>query len=270
MTQAHSYDTLVLSGGGVGGIATMGCIDVLQRHGVLDGVSTVVGTSVGSLVGALVCMGVHMKTAFEAFVQMDRKALASVQLQCMLSDFGLDDGKGLEKLIATFIPPSMTFEQLKTDYGKALVVSATCVTDSERVLFGPHSTPAMSVALAVRISCSIPLVFAAVRHQGKLYVDGSLTSNFALDCSTGDRTLGINLKTYGGGGAATLAGFLDGLVRATLQHVERTQRKPSRTSVITLQTGVAPTNIFTISDVELAGLYELGTACGEEHVKKTL
>jgi predicted acylesterase/phospholipase RssA len=48
---------LVLSGGGIRGVAHIGMLKVLEGHGLLDDIELVVGTSAGSIIGAMFALG---------------------------------------------------------------------------------------------------------------------------------------------------------------------------------------------------------------------
>jgi predicted acylesterase/phospholipase RssA len=56
-------------------------------------------------------------------------------------------------------------------------------------------TPDFDVKMAIRMSCSLPIFFSAVRHEGEVYVDGALTDAFPIDyvnnMETTHNTLGI-------------------------------------------------------------------------------
>ena len=51
--------------------------------------------------------------------------------------------------------------------------------------FSPIETPEFDVKTAIRMSCSLPIFFSAVRHEGEVYVDGALTDAFPIDYVAG-------------------------------------------------------------------------------------
>lgn len=268
------YNALVLSGGGINGVAHVGCLAGLGD--LLTNVDAVVGTSAGALVAAIFCLGLDMRDVFRTLYAMDRRRLGSVSsFETMMTSFGADDGKGLETLIRTFVPPSLTFADLLRDRGKTLLITATCLTDGEGVVFGPETHADMPVALAVRMSCSIPLVFAAVRHESKLYVDGSVLDNFPIEVALRrkkkqQRVLGISvsrfhekpenvvIETFG-----DFARTLMGTIVAAAQ-----QRPRGRVSTIDIHSQVPIPTLFDVTDTQIAYLYNLGYVKGNEFRRK--
>ena len=268
------YGALVFSGGGINGVAHVGCLAGLGD--LVAGVKTVVGTSAGALVAAVFCLGLDMRDdVFRTLYAMDRRRLGSVSsFETMATSFGADDGRGLETLIRTFVPPALTFADLLRDRGKTLLVTATCLTDGEGVVFGPETHADMSVALAVRMSCSIPLVFAAVRHtDSKVYVDGSILDNFPIEIAlrrTKERVLGISVSRFHEKHAnvaietfSDFARTLMGTIVAAAQ-----TRASKRVSTIDIRSQVPIPTLFDVTDTQIAYLYNLGYVKGKEFRRK--
>jgi len=269
---ATPFKRLVLSGGGISGMAMLGCLSALKRMpGVLDGVTTVAGTSVGSMVGAMLCIGVDMQTAFEMMCAMDRQSLTSVSLGNIPTTYGFDDGAGLDRLIGMFIPPSLTFSTIRQVFGKRLVVYATSLTEQKCVTFDETTAPNMSVALAVRMSCSVPLVYSSVRHDdGNVYVDGGVTNNFAFHDPVS--TLGIRIVFRPPAelpvSITNLAEFLDALFRVAIPADDLSQTRKGSRNIISIQTPVPATVLYDVTDAQLRELYRLGYTKAYEFVKK--
>lgn len=268
-----SYRRLVLSGGGISGMAMLGSLSALSRvpGAPLSQVTTVVGTSVGSLVGAMFCVGVDMQTALEMVCAMDRRSLTSVSLDNILTTFGFDDGAGLDRFIEMFIPPDLTFATVQRVFKKRLVVHATSLTDQKNVAFDVRSAPNMPIARAIRMSCSIPLVYSTVRHEGKVYVDGGVIKSFAIETNDGDvPTLGIRIifrKTRDAPLAInTLAEFMDALYGALVP--DKPMRLPRHTHVIPIHTPVPASVLYDVTDAQLRELYRLGYVKALECIKK--
>jgi NTE family protein len=79
------------------------------------------------------------------------------------------------------------------------------MTDVTRAVFSYQTTPHMEVALAVRASMSVPLLFSPVLLEGKAgeslthFADGGMLANYPVDffdkfCSF-EETLGANFQT---------------------------------------------------------------------------
>lgn len=176
-------ETLVLSGGGMKGVASLGAVVALRRAGSLRHLTTVVGTSAGALVAAALALDRASPKLLDALASRDSAVVPDdVDLPGLLTTFGLDSGRRLDGWIRELLGGrAYTFAEVRRLHGVRLVVCATDLTARRAAYFGPDSTPDMDVALALRMSCSVPLYFSAVRHEGRLYVDGAVADNFPLD-----------------------------------------------------------------------------------------
>lgn len=273
-----TFDALVVSGGGLDGFAALGCLSALRdaRPDMTSGIRTVVGTSIGSFVGALFCMDVDLRMAFRTMYRMDRKALLSASIDNLSKTFGFDDGSGLDAIIATFVPESLTFRDVRDRYGRDLFVHTTCVSDGVGVTFGPKTHPNFSVGRAIRMSCSIPLAFSGVWNgdDGKLYVDGCLTNNYPLDLVPDPRAkiLGIRLRASPPPTTMkieTLQDFLEAMLRTVWAESGPRRRRQKKTRYEVAVPPHTPLTVFyEVSNEHLVRLYNIGYAEGKTLAKK--
>lgn len=218
----------------------MGALYELQRRGALDGVREVVGASIGSCLGAAVVAGADMRSLLKRIIACDRTDFFRVDLDTLFvssAGFGLDSGAGLDALIDVFVDRSVTFAQLFAQTGRKLVVCVTCLTTGTQERCSVDTTPGMRVALAIKMSCSVPLAFRSVVHCGKEYVDGGVTDNFPLDhfadAPDHPRVLGIRTTSRrGDGGATGLVGYIARLLCTSVgYHEDQQQQRAHRQRV---------------------------------------
>jgi NTE family protein len=209
---------LVLSGGGVKGVALAGAVAALNDAGYRPW--RVSGTSAGAIVGAIAAAGetgralteTAMRIDYQRFadrVPLDRFPLVGPGL-AMLADEGIYRGDyarewiaaELERLgVRTFADLALDDPQLPPGRRYKLVVTCADVTLGRMVRlpwdFGPVyglEPGRQSVADAVRASMSIPLVYRPmtltnpVTGMTSTLVDGGIVSNFPIDSL--DRTDG--------------------------------------------------------------------------------
>lgn len=196
---------LVLSGGGAKGIAHVRVLQVLDSLGIVP--DFIAGTSMGSVVGALYASGytahqidsitrsIHWEPMFSNSVSFDEinieekdefgRYIYELPLQGLKPQFplGVVEGQQIEELLAQLFFPVSTitnFNKLPTPF---LCVAADIVK-GEPVILNKGS-----LATAVRASMSIPTVFAPVRIDGKLLVDGGVYVNLPV---TYCRTMGAD------------------------------------------------------------------------------
>lgn len=197
--EQRPFDAVVLSGGGMKGIATIGALLTLKEEGWLGGVNRFAGTSVGAALATMLAIDADLEDVFQNHV-LDFVYESSYDIGSLDKTFGLDTGDGLQKWIENLLGDArdITFKEILEKHGSTLLICASNLNTKEAVIFGPETHPGMRVAQALRMSCSIPLYFAATAYKGELYVDGALTDNFPIGpASEGGHTrvLGVRLSS---------------------------------------------------------------------------
>jgi NTE family protein len=207
---------VVLSGGGAKGMAHIGALKVLEKAGVP--VDYVVGTSMGSIIGGLYAIG-YTAQQMDSLVRrqdwsmllsdrvprreqnlLEREASERYVLSMPLRGKGtkpemfggLIKGLNLANLFSELTVgyhDSINFHHLPIPYA---CVSEDIVTGNE-VDF--HSG---TLAYAMRASMAIPGVFAPVRMEQKVLVDGGVTNNFPVNVARqmgADIVIGVDVQS---------------------------------------------------------------------------
>ena len=153
---------LVLSGGGVRGMAHIGLIKAMQEFGLEANI--VSGSSIGALVGALYAAEKSVDDMLRFFKEtpLFRYNYFAVAKPGLINT---------ERYIDTFQQyfPENSFESLK----KELYVVATNLELGEEVFI--HSGELIMALLA---SAALPPVFSPVLYKGDLHADGGIMNNF--------------------------------------------------------------------------------------------
>jgi len=142
------------------GFAHAGVLKVLDDAGIRA--DLVVGTSAGSAVGALYAGGIRNNELVEAALAVERKELVDF----VFPHRGFIEGNRLQ----TYIDKALngrSIEQLDIPF----VAVATELGTGRLVAFTRGDT-----GMAVRASCSVPVVFQPTTIRGSEYVDGGLVS----------------------------------------------------------------------------------------------
>jgi NTE family protein len=212
-----NYADLVFEGGGVKGIGLAGAIATLEERGYQH--QNVAGTSAGSISAALLAAGYSAAELREIIMTLDYrqfqdkgwedKVLLIERSLSMLLDLGLYEGdvflewirerletKGI-RTFADLVHPDFADDPR---FRSRLQVVASDVTKHELLVLPRDATKLgiepdeLDVALAVRMSMSIPVFFEPVRFEnpktGELHVivDGGMLSNYPIwlfDCDDG-------------------------------------------------------------------------------------
>lgn len=207
----YPFTNLVFEGGGVKGIAYSGVLDVLDHQRILPKVERVAGTSAGSIAALFVAL---------------RYTPEEIRRELFALDFEqFEDGGGIGGLFRVFRRfgyfkgdfalewlrcrvgaktgnPRATFRDLHDGGFLDLHVFSTNLSLRESRELSFATSPDVEVALAVRMSMSIPLFFASIRgNDGEVFVDGGVLLNFPISAFDGKEpnpaTLGFALANTG-------------------------------------------------------------------------
>lgn len=156
---------LVLSGGGIRGIAHIGAIKALEEYGIFP--THVAGTSVGAIVGALYAYDYSWSDILIFFKNLQIFDITKYAI----GKPGLIDAE-------KFYPDFNTY--LKEDdfraLHKSLIITATNILDGNLKTF--HEGELIKPILA---SAAFPGVFAPVKIKDSYYVDGGALNNFPVE-----------------------------------------------------------------------------------------
>ena len=197
----HTKTILVLSGGGVRGIAHIGTLKALQEKNILQNIKTIAGASIGGLIASLYLIGWEPSQLYTFIEDFPIKNLRGMNSSSFFKKFGFDDGSKLiyvlEKLFEEKqVSKDITFEQLFKITNVTLIMNAVCLNDKQ-VYYLSHTTfPKMPVLLAIRITTSFPLWFTPVSYNNKLFVDGGCMDNYPIHLFSDDlnSVIGIYLS----------------------------------------------------------------------------
>lgn len=156
---------VVLSGGGIRGIAHLGVLKALKDKSIV--VSAITGTSAGAIVGALFANNIDPYDALTIFndtrlVRYIRPAYRAPALLNLESVFSL---------LKSHIPHD-SFEHLKLP----LIITATDFNEGKLVYFSEGE-----LIRKVLASSCIPGIFNPILIDGKLYIDGGVLNNFPVE-----------------------------------------------------------------------------------------
>jgi NTE family protein len=166
-------------------IAHVGVLKALHRAGI--SIHSVAGTSGGALVAGLFCAERNVADLEEAVRRIGWKRLAGLTL---FASRGLATSEPIARFVSRMIAPRTRFSEMALP----LAVTATDLLTGETVIFRDDACP---VPEAVRISCTIPLVYAPVVRGGRLLVDGGVSDPLPVDAAQSlgpDVVVAVSLK----------------------------------------------------------------------------
>ena len=158
---------LVLSSGGSKGLAHIGVINELGKHGFQ--ISSVSGSSIGSVIGGLYAMG--KLPEFTVWVKtLDRKTIWGL-MDFTLTTHGLLKGEKVFDKMKTFIP-DMNIEEMNIPF----VAVATDLLNEEEVVFNTGS-----FYEAIRASIAIPTIITPAKYKDTILIDGGVLNPIPIE-----------------------------------------------------------------------------------------
>lgn len=184
---------LVFEGGGIRGLAFGGSVKYLEEMDVMKNVKGLAGSSAGSIIAAGLAVGYNSKdiisimsdTDFEDFKDDSWGIMSDIWR--LKNEYGFYKGDKFHGWIKSLLEQKSrmkdpTFKDIYDKFGITLIITGCCLNKGTTYYFS-HTNPKyedMSVALAVRISMSIPLFWKAVNLDGDIMVDGGVLDNYPI------------------------------------------------------------------------------------------
>ncbi|MGC8898608.1 MAG: patatin-like phospholipase family protein [Bacteroidota bacterium] len=192
---------LVLSGGGARGLAHIGVLRALERHGIP--IDLIVGTSMGAVIGGLYAIG-YSPDDLQRMADTTRwDDIITLSEQPSRRELFVDQKSAAERSLIVLrfkgfqpvLPSSVSGSQRLTNLIQTLVLQGIYHPDSSfddlRVRFRAVATDLISgkriifdhgdLAEALRASVTVPLLFSPVKKDSMELVDGGLISNIPVD-----------------------------------------------------------------------------------------
>lgn len=187
----YEWENLVMAGGGIRAVAFSGTLRTLEVAGVLCKLKRYCGTSAGAIIATALALGYSANEITDMMLNVNFEQFKESNIfnstTGLIQNYGLHTGnvfyEWLGKLISTRSgDPDLTFIQIKKQFNKKLFITGCNVNTGKTVYFSHRNYPHMPVRLAVRISMSIPIMFAPVLFENCYYVDGGMFDNYPIDC----------------------------------------------------------------------------------------
>lgn len=190
------YNALVLSGGGVKGLAMMGALYHYELTKDINCLNTFVGTSVGGILCVLLAAGYRPSELINMVIE------ESIDVSKMISigpRYTIPKVKELLVKRLEVDPTNMTIKEFKDLTKKTIRLISTCLNTpgGHMIVLGEGETENCPLLLAVEATSSIPLLFSPVTYQKHILIDGGFICNFPIQCLDLDenKTLAMNFES---------------------------------------------------------------------------
>jgi predicted patatin/cPLA2 family phospholipase len=199
---------LVLSGGGVSGIAGIGAIHQLFESNILkiENIKSIYGTSVGSIIGLFICfhkLGVSNEVIKDYIIKRPFHETYKINMNQILNIY---DSKGIYNKDSAFIlfKPFFQTIELSTEITMKELYKLTSielffytVEINQFVLkeLSHITTPDLPVIDAIYMSSTLPLIMSPLIKNNECFIDGGILCNYPiLECLKNESLMNESLK----------------------------------------------------------------------------
>lgn len=279
------FSNMVISGGAVKTLSSIGCIRYLEEIDILKYAINFLGTSAGSIMCLFLVLGFSSKEMSSFIIKQFREdSITQLDIEEALMIFeryGISSGANLERFVHTMIStklgkPDITFLELAKISGKNLVVCVANISDEREEFWSVDTVPNMSVAFAIRTSCSLPLIFTPIRYKDKWYVDGGLYNNFPIDYFQTDvlrDIIGVNIlsKSNPKKEVTDFFSYIHKVLGIALKQLSKPYKDDLKNNVVTLE--LYDEAWISLTNMKLSipkNCLEMNVAAGYEQMKQKL
>ena len=179
------YDTLVLSGGSVNGITTLGALQYMWDKNKLKNIKKYYGTSIGSAISYLLIIGYEPT---EILLSMISEKIIDNFKKINVIDIANGDGGFSWDVLDDFLleltlskcEQPMSFEDIHNRYNVDLICITYNLSKQKVEILSYETHPTLLCTAAIRMSCNIPLLFPRYKYLGDYYIDGGVVDNFPI------------------------------------------------------------------------------------------
>ncbi|MDD5095522.1 MAG: patatin-like phospholipase family protein [Dehalococcoidia bacterium] len=207
---AIQFRNLVFEGGGMRGIAYVGAMRVMEQRGALKHISRVGGTSAGAINALVYALGYDIAEQGQIMAATDFRKFrdhswVGGDIRRLVKNFGWYKGDSFADWIGGLIEKKLgkqeaTFQDLKNAGRPDLYIVGTNLTTGFAEVFSNERHKDMPLAVAVRISMSIPIFFASMRQglRKDVYVDGGVVMNYPVKLFDREKYIDVKNEAYAG------------------------------------------------------------------------
>ena len=199
----NKIDTLILSGGGVRCLSFIGVMENLFTNHILSrdlhGIKTIISLSGGSLFILPFILKIPLTEIKRFIYNIDFKKMCNYEdfsMNHILLNHGLFNNNYISLVIDKCLQLKGYSKDISLiDLFKRSNIDYICrvynLTDKREESMNHISHPHLSVSKLIQMTTCIPILFTPISHEGKLYIDGGIISNYPIDINTSSHYLGI-------------------------------------------------------------------------------
>ena len=201
MNEFNNKEILVLSGGGIKGIALIGALKALEEKNKLEQIITFAGTSIGGIIACMLVIGYTVTELYEFILNYELNNIRQIDLSNIMLNYCIDNGIKLDLFLTELIKnknidPSITLSDLYSKTNKRLILTTMCLNDPTKPVYLWYKThPDLSLLVALRMTSALVPYYCSIEYLGKMYADGGYIDNYPMRIFRGklDKVIGLYL-----------------------------------------------------------------------------
>lgn len=176
---------LVFSGGGIKGLALIGCLKAFEKQGMLQHFTTFAGTSVGALMLSLFILGYSPDELYVFIKKFNFGELKNIKVLNLFTNFGIDDGSKMKIMIEKMICAkdfniNITLQELYQITNKTLIMTTVCLNTFKAEYLSHLTHPNLPLVTGILMTTCIPWFYTPIEYMNKLYIDGGCIDPYPI------------------------------------------------------------------------------------------
>ncbi len=266
-------EELVISGGGVRGIAFLAVIYELEQRNALA-LRKIAGTSIGAFIAACLVAGFTAKELMDKLFEYDLSSLKDIDIKQSIENKSVLKGTKVKEFFESFlkekIDPQITLYELYHKTGIEYYATTCCLNTKSVEYISFKTYPDLSLLQCVLMSSAIPGILPPVEYCNKLYIDGALLDNMPMRVMS-ENAVGIKSLTNQESedilsGKVTLIDYCKAIIKMMYSQI-RTEYHDRK--VIVVDTRDVTVTSFDITVDQKYTLVQMAKQAVDEFIKKT-
>jgi len=183
----NKINTIVLSGGGMNGIAFLGFFNSVFNKVSRSNITHYIGSSIGAGICFLINIGYTIDELTKIFLEYDFNTMVpDIKLDDLIFDLGVTNSEGIYDFLVKLtefkeFDKDITFVELFNKTNIQLTITVSNITNKKLEYWNHINTPNFKVLQGLVISARIPLYTKPYFFNNNYYVDGGLINNYPIN-----------------------------------------------------------------------------------------
>ena len=196
------YDTLILSGGSIKGIALLGSFKYLfgSKKIIKKELKHIIAASAGALLSLVILLDINIKVFYKILKQMDVDVIdkENFGIENFINDFGFCDNQVTKKYVRSIIKnilhsDNITLKELYDISKIKFTVKVSNITKNDIEYINYLNYPDIDLITLLTMTTCVPLVFKPILYNNCLYNDGATGGGLPIEYNKSKNYLGIIL-----------------------------------------------------------------------------